>query len=346
MLRSRRDHVDAPVTVTPDRGDAVSGTVLLHVGQGASRLSGDGRLATSIDSIDVARESFPDDGSADAVLLARADAFADALSAASLALVEDAPILLSPSHDVPGRVLDEIDRALGESGTVYLLGGESALSPAVIDALKSRGHSVERLAGDDRVGTALRIAEFLAQARGDIEEVVLAPAADYPDALSAAPFTADAEEPVLLTGPDQLDGRVADFLERHRDTLEKVRIAGGAAAISEQVAATLADMGFEVERLGGDTRYGTSAEIADELFSDASTVVLATGGNFADALAGAAHAGRDDAPVLLVGDELPDSVRGYLEEHAGQIEVVYTLGGDAAVPDSVRREVNTLLELD
>jgi putative cell wall-binding protein len=139
---------------------------------------------------------------------------------------------------------------------------------------------------------------------------------------------------------------VADFLERHRDTVEEVRIAGGSLAVSEQVEAALADMGFEVERLSGEDRFETSAEIAERLFPDATTVVLATGGDFADALAGAAQAGRADAPVLLVGATLPESVREYLEERAGTIEVVYLLGGDAAVPDDVQNEVNAILGLE
>lgn len=335
--------VQVTVTATPDEGEEVSASVSIHVGNGSTRLAGENRLATGLD---VARESFPEDGSAGAVLLARADEFADALSAASLALLEDAPILLSPTATLPDAVLAEVDRALGDAGTVYLLGGEQALAPAVAEAVEARGHTVQRIAGGDRIDTALQIGEFLAEAGDELDEAVIASAGDYPDALSAASFAAAGEDPVLLTGSDQLDPRVAAFLERHGDTLDEVHIAGGTQAVGQNVADALTDMGLEVERLDGRNRYETSAEIAEQLFPNPDTVVLATGGNFADALSGAAQAGRTQAPVLLVGAELPESAREYLDQRAGSIDAVYTLGGNTAVPDSVQREVNAILGLD
>lgn len=331
------------VTATPDIGEPVTASVLVHVGVGSARLAGEDRLGTAID---ISRDGFPEDGSASAVLLARDDHYADALAAASLALFEDGPVLLTRSADLATEVLDEIDRAMVPGGTVYLLGGEQALSPAIAANLEDRGHPVVRIAGADRVDTALQLAQFLVDADVEIEEVVIASATNFPDALAAAAFAATAEAPVLLTDPAQLDPRVAGFLAAHADTIEEVLIAGGPAAVSAEVEVELLDRGFEVDRFAGDDRFETAVEIAERLFPDATAVVLATGTGFADALAGAAQAGRLDAPVLLVGDALPEDVREYLEERTGQITTVYTLGGDAAVPQEVLAEVNAILGLD
>lgn len=333
----------ATVTATPDVGEPVTASVRVHVGQGSARLAGEDRLGTAID---ISRDGFPEDGSASAVLLARDDHYADALAAASLALFEDGPVLLTRSADLAADVLDEIDRAMVAGGTVYLLGGEQALSPAIAASLDERGHPVVRIAGDDRVDTALQLAQFLVDANVEIEEVVIASATNFPDALAAAAFAATAEAPVLLTDPAQLDPRVGDFLAAHADTIEEVLIAGGPAAVSPEVEDELAARGFEVERFAGDDRFATAVEIAERLFPDATAVVIATGTSFPDALAGAAQAGRLEAPVLLVGDTLPEDVREYLEDRAGRITVVYTLGGDAAVPDAVLAEVNAILGLD
>lgn len=330
------------VTATPDVGDPVTVSLLIHVGTGSARVAGDDRLGTAVD---ISRDSFPEDGTAAAVLLARADHYADALAAASLALIEDAPVLLTHTGSLPVDVLDEIDRAMVDGGTVYLLGGEQALSADVATGLEQRGHPVVRVAGDDRIATALELARFLAAAGVEIDEVVVASAANFPDALAAAAFAASVEAPVLLTGPEALDGRVADFLTAH-DSIEEVLVAGGTAAVSSTVEEQLVALGLEVERFAGDDRYETAVEIAERLFPDATTVLIATGASFADALAGAAQAGRLDAPVLLVADHLPDDVRDYLEDRAGTITAVYTLGGPAAVPQTVADEVNTILGLD
>lgn len=329
------------VTATPVTGTPVQTSVVVEVGSGSARLAGDDRYGTAER---LSREDFPTDNSAPAVLLARSDGFADALASASLAVLEDAPVLLTTGDTVPASVLEEIGRAMVPGGTVYLLGGEAAIPETAADALRAEGYEVVRIAGSDRVETAVAIAEFLLASGVEIDEVVVANGADFPDALSGAAFAAAFDAPVLLTGADTLDSRVADLLGR-LDAGTEVLVAGGVAAVSDAVVAELVQLGFEVERISGEDRYETSAEVAERLFPSATAVVLATGSNFPDALAGAAMAGRSGAPVLLVGDTLPDAVRDYLEDRASQITEVYVLGGDLAVSDAVLAEVEAILGL-
>lgn len=332
------------VTATPEGGEPVSASVTVHVGDGSARLDGDDRVETSVR---IAREGW-DDGDAAAVVLARADAFADALAAAGLSAAVDGPVLLTSSAEIPQAVIDEIDRLLGGAGTVYLLGGTAALSPDVEAALTELGHDVIRIAGADRVETALLIAEEILAAGGDLDEIVLASATNFPDALAGAAHAADDELPVLLTGPDRLDPRVAELLTELEDGVEdgvEVLVVGGPGALSEQVVADISALGLEVERLFGEDRFATAAAIAERLFDDATVVVLTTGANFPDALAGASHAGLNGAPILLVGDTLPEPVREYLDDRAGQIAILYVLGGDAAVSPAVLAEAEEILGL-
>ena len=179
----------------------------------------------------------------------------------------------------------------------------------------------------------------------DLDEVVLANAGNFPDALAGAAYAAAAGAPVLLTGSEALDPRVADLLTVIGDGAE-VLLAGGEAAVSDAVLGELVAMGAKVTRLSGDTRFATSAAVAEALFDEATAVVVATGATFPDALSGAAHAGRLGAPVLLVGETLPDAVREYLAERRGQVEVVYVLGGENAVPAAVMAEVEQTLGLE
>ena len=328
------------IVATPETGDPVESTVTVSVGRGSARLEGSDRIETALR---ISRDSF-DDGSAGAVLLARYDGFADALASATLALAEQAPVLLVPTGDLPDAVLEEIERVLGGPGTVYLLGGEAAIAPAVADELTGLGHTVQRIAGDDRVATSVAIAQFLVDAGAEVDEVVLASATTFPDALAGAAYAADEEAPVLLTAPDVLSPAVHDLLMA-LGTDTDITVVGGTAGVSDAIVESLTSMGFAVQRLAGDDRYDTAVEIARAGDPHPTVVVIATGTTFPDALAGGAYAGRNGAPLLLVGDELSDALRQYLADHAADIKVLVVLGGGGAVPQPVMEQIEAALSL-
>jgi putative cell wall-binding protein len=75
-----------------------------------------------------------DTGSAEGVVVGRDDVFADALSGGALAAVHHGPVLLTPPGAASPGVVAEAARVLKPGGTVYLLGGPAALSPAVESA--------------------------------------------------------------------------------------------------------------------------------------------------------------------------------------------------------------------
>lgn len=253
------------------------------------------------------------------VVLGRADVFADSLAGASLAGT-DGPILLTSaprSHDpspvLHPRVRAEIDRVLGGSGTVYLLGGERAVSPRVADELARGDYEVERLSGEDRVATALAIAEEVATQHGDTGEVLLATAGDWPDAVTGGAYAAHEGVPVLLTGPEALDPRVETFLRDKRP--DRVWGLGGPAALSDQLL-----LAAGADRVGGRDRHETSIAIAEQLWqrteSSPGTGFLSINGlvstGWADALAQAPLSASSAQPQLLVSETVPASVASYL----------------------------------
>ena len=119
----------------------------------AVRLSGADRYQTALDA---SGQTFAD-GSADGVVLARGDLFADALSGVPLAGAYGGPLLLTPQNQLLPAVLVEIKRVLAPTGTVFLMGGTGALSDTVEAALVAGlpGHQVQRVAGTDRYATAV-----------------------------------------------------------------------------------------------------------------------------------------------------------------------------------------------
>ena len=91
----------------------------------------------------------------------------------------------------------------------------------------------------------------------------------------------------------------------------------------------------DIVRLAGSDRYATAAAISRSRFGSASTVFIATGASFPDALAGAPAAARANAPVLLTArNELPSATRAELDRLNPSRIVV--LGGAGVVSDSVK----------
>lgn len=70
----------------------------------------------------------------------------------------DAPAR-TKTEQLPPETRSELDRVLGPGGLVYVLGGDRAVSPAVVATLQADGYTVRRLAGPSRVETAIAVAD-------------------------------------------------------------------------------------------------------------------------------------------------------------------------------------------
>lgn len=185
-----------------------------------------------------------------------------------------------------------------------------------------------RVAGADRIATAIASSFF---ANGRAKAVVLARSDDYADALAGAPLAAFKDAPLLLTPPDQLDPRVLSEMRRSLPSGGSVYLLGGTAALSDAVAQSVAQAGYQVVRLAGADRFQTSLSVLQRGLGSVKSVFLATGLDFADALsAGAAAAAESGAVLLTQGGALTPEVQSYLVTH--QLSV-YAIGSPAAAAD-------------
>lgn len=200
-------------------------------------------------------------------------------------------------------------------------------------------YRLDRLAGAERIATAVQLAQDW---QPGVPTVFVASAYDFPDALAGGPAAARLGGPVLLTDDDQLPVIVAEELQRLQP--ERVVILGGQAAVSADVEEAVRQTTGTADRWAGPDRFATAARIAAEAFptvpGGVETVYVATGGAYPDALSGGAAAARDDAPVLLVGDQLSEVVAGELMRLRPQRVIV--LGGAAAVSDDVVAQLETI----
>ncbi len=292
------------------------------------RLAGFGRFDTAVDI----SENTYEDGEADAVVLATGLDFPDALAGVPLSYAKDGPLLLTRSDNLPDETADEIDRVLTEGDTVYVLGGEAAVSEEVADKLDDMNYGVERIAGEGRFDTAVKIAE---EVTGSPAEVFLTTGLDFADAVAASSPAAMRGAPILLTHPDELSEDTADYLNDNAASIEEIHIIGGEAAVEDDVKTKAGG----TNRVSGANRWATGTAIAEEFFEEPVKATLATGLEFPDALAGGVYAALNDAPVLLTNyDELPGEVKDYFIGEEG-IMNVSVFGGDGAVSDSVLRTI-------
>lgn len=284
------------------------------------RISGNSRYTTSLAVAEQTRKEMGID-QFDAVILATGAGFADALSGSYLSYVKQAPILLiddSCANDVRSYVR----RYLKENGTVYVLGGETAVPGYLVKFQhKENGQTVQefqvkRLSGADRYETNLKI---LAEAGGSGEGVLIATGAGYADSLSAAA----AKKPIMLVG-DALTSAQKNYLNGVRGNCY---VLGGTAAVSKDVYTQAASaVKGNLRRISGSTRYETSEQIAKTFCLDADTVVLAYGKNFPDGLSGALLAVTKDAPILLSEDDRVAETRTFIAQNTRDADG-YVLGG-------------------
>jgi putative cell wall-binding protein len=266
----------------------------------------------------------------DYVILAAGENFPDALAGTALAAVQEAPVLLTAKDNISSETLAEIKRLKPQ--TVYLLGGSGVISLKVEETL-ARTYNVVRISGGDRYATAVRIGELVLNA----DTAVVVAGADYPDALSIAPFAGQYGWPILFTEKEELNSLTAQSLKQWR--IQNVILVGGSGVISTGVENTLQhEMKLNVTRLSGSNRYLTGLEVAKH-FTAYPYAALATGNNFPDALAGAALAAKLKMPVLLAGKEtISPEIRDYLQEL--NMKKLYIFGGRSIITDKVLKEIN------
>lgn len=279
------------------------------------------------------------DNSSEYVLLAKVDGFQDALAAAPLAKKLDAPLLLTKSSQIDSEVLTEINRVGAKK--VLIIGGERAVSKAVYSSLEMADIEPARIFGQEAADTAAEIARRM----GPSNQVVLASSDSFADALSASAPAAALGIPILLTEkatlPEATKGILQDF------GVTKTIIVGGSAVVSASLDTGKGPlMKYGPTRLAGATQYDTMLEIVNYFQQDPTRVVVTTGVNFPDGLAGGAFAALTGSPLILVGkDSVDPKVLNYLSRIQSQTTKLYILGGTGAVSANSEANIrNTLVQ--
>lgn len=273
------------------------------------------------------------------MILARGDDYPDALAGAVLANSPQAkgPLLLTDSASLSEGVLAEIQR-LG-ANKVYLLGGTGAVSPAVEATLKAQNLTVERLSGEDRYQTAAAIA---LKAVPQATQAYLASGNSFADALSISSYAANKNIPLLLSEQKTVPEVTLNALKTLGVT--NVALIGGEGVLEPSVEDTLKAQGISVTRMSGVDRYATNLDVLNKLTYDRSSIYVATGEDFPDALAGAVLAAKQNNPILLVpknAEDLSSNSVSYLSAQRTSGASFTLLGGLGVISSGLESLVRT-----
>jgi putative cell wall-binding protein len=220
-----------------------------------------------------------------------------------------------------------------------------------------------RIGGADRYGTASLLfgEEFgTATATGAgitpsftapafATNVVVTSGANFPDALSSAYLASSLSTGILLTDPNVLPSATQQALTNGH--VANVYIVGGTAAVSQNVQNSIAALknpvsalNLNVIRVAGVDRYATN-EAADlnagVVGTGSQTAILATGTNFADALAASPAIAKLHYPLILTAPtSLPASASATIT--ALGVKNIIIVGGTSAVSTAVETAVKAL----
>lgn len=250
----------------------------------------------------------------DYVVVSSGSNFPDALAGGVLAETVKAPVLLVHKDSLPSTTEKEIARLTPT--TIYVLGGDKAISESVASKLATYG-SVKRLYGTSRFDTAEAIAKEIRTLDPNTSTAFgVVNAYNFADALGASALLAKQNMPLMLDQPG---------LEATRETV----LFGGIAAVPHKPYG---------DRIAGLNRVATSLAIAKVGFPEAKTVILTNGWNYPDALSAISLSVKFDAPIILTGSNALDpAITEYIK--ANKINHAIIIGGEKAISKGVENAV-------
>lgn len=306
-----------PVQLQDSRQGYVSSSYLKRV---TTRLSGINRYETAAE---ISKEGWKQ---SDTVVIATGQGFPDALSGAPLASKFNAPLLLvSNLYPSKNNVATKNEIGRLNAKKAIILGGNGAVPLEFEKELLGLGLTVTRISGSDRYATSAKIAENLSS-----DTAILATGSNFADAISVAAYASKKGHPILLTKKDVIPSAIKSSLLK----VNKSIVIGGQGAVSNNVLNQLPNP----KRYSGSDRYETNKIVVEQLNLGHNEIFAATGKLFPDALSGAALAAKNNAPILLVKDELTS--KSLIDSY----QAATILGGEKIISPEIEIDMINLLK--
>lgn len=295
-----------------------------------TRIAGKNRYESAAQ---ISREQFTN---AKKVIVVNSQKYADALSATTLSDGRYS-ILYTEKDTLPTATRNEIQRL--NPIEVYLLGGKQSISDGIENILKKYANKVTRIAGKDRYETSAKVA-----AMSNKKNIVIASGENFSDPLYASSYAYSNNAKILLSSGKTLSRETRDYLLRNKSKIGNVTVVGGGKSISSSTVRYIQSVtGKNVGRISGRNRYEGSVKVANSM--NKSKVFIASGEDFADALAISPLAQKLNAPILLSAKgKLDTSVIAFLNNFKNSIKDVFIVGGYRTIDNNVYGTVQNVLK--
>ncbi|MBA4506476.1 cell wall-binding repeat-containing protein [Clostridium sporogenes] len=307
------------------------------------RMNGSNRIDTANKT---AKEIFK---KAPAVVLVNGNGYPDAVTAAPLAKLQGAPVLLTGNN---GNLESDVLTTINDIGAkkVFIVGGTGVVSSKIESELKGKGFTVQRYAGKDRYSTNVAVGqEILKNNNGETTAFLVNGGESYADALSVTSIAAAKGYPVLFANMREVPKVVKDFIGNKK--LKPLAVGGTSILPTNVVSSVNAKRITQKSK----NRFETNLEVLTYFKGngiDFSSVYVATGGQggkigenqFADALVAAAAASKTGAPLVLSGPAASSNdltnAENFIETNIKDEGELYIVGGSAAVSDSIEQKLD------
>ena len=288
------------------------------------------------------------------VVLASGNNWPDAISGAPLAKQNNAPLLLLDSSPESSQTTwDYLGAHVSKNANVLILGGTAVVPSSFSDYLVGLGfqkNNIKQLGGLDRNETSLLIAKQLVNTTGTVS---LVSDSNFYDALTATSDAVSAPYPILLVSDAQ--GLTSE--QRAFCDTTKASVTNGHLFIVGELGASNIYSGASI--IKGTNRYDTNSAMEEWHNRDAN-ILLATGVNYPDALAGSVLAGQLNGGgfvVLTDSQTLQSETIAELNDLAFNEQnpqlwsdpsqqfypTLYVLGGEGVISDDLLTQVTQIL---
>ncbi|CCL32480.1 hypothetical protein BN174_4370001 [Clostridioides difficile E15] len=261
------------------------------------------------------------------LVLVNANSIVDAMTSSPLASSKKSPILLTEKNSLDNNTKNEIKRLGVEK--VYIIGGENMIDKNVENQLTEMNISIERVAGNDRFETSLKIAKQVKNNTDSKDVFVVNGENGLADAVSVGAIASQSKSPIILSDGNNIPEGL-DIIEQSN----KAYLIGGANTISNN----LEDQIPNALRVFGENRNSTNSEVIKTFYKDdtLNNIYVVKNGSekeehLVDALAVSVLGAKTKSPVMIVGSTLDEKqVELFGDKHFEKVTKVGGSGNESS----------------
>lgn len=206
--------------------------------------------------------------------------------------------------------------------------------------------TVKKLKGADRFETAIKISQS-GWTKSDTVVIVNGEDKSMVDGLTATPLASVKNSPILLSSNEKLPQKTVEELKRLNPS--KVVVIGGNNSMPNSVVEAIKAVNskISVQRIGGDTRYQTSINIAKEIdkTNNISKLYIGAGNGEADSLSIASLAGKEKTPIVLTQkDGVDNEAEQFIKSN--KVSNIYFIGGVEKISNKAIEQVGKIANKD